>query len=193
MKADLSSRFSECKIEEMIAKWGENFTSNTHQIRVRRDRGDTEAPKKRRQEIATASPTSSPCRTPRHAHDAPHGGLYGVQDLEHHPIINHRNLLQPPCYGGGIRVQLWKRNLFHSVKFQTILKSQLHVNSIKLIFFNFLEIKYNISQFTLLADILFSCILKSSTFHKIDFELGNGKKYLLKISFFKNGYSNQTV
>lgn len=45
------------------------------------DRGDKEAPKKRRQEIATASPTSSPCRMLQHARDAPHGGLYGVQVL----------------------------------------------------------------------------------------------------------------
>lgn len=71
------------------------------------DHEDKEAPKKRRQEIATASPTSSPCRMLRHARDAPHGGLYGVQVLEHHPIINHRNSPPPPYYGDGIRAQLY--------------------------------------------------------------------------------------
>lgn len=68
---------------------------------VRNSRAGKRVRRKRRRRTATASPTASPCRRPRSARDAPHGGRV----LAHHPTANHRNSSRSPCYGGDTRAQ----------------------------------------------------------------------------------------
>lgn len=68
---------------------------------VRNSRAGKRVRRKRRRTTATASPTASPCRRPRSARGAPHGGRV----LAHHPKANRRNSSRSPCYGDGTRAQ----------------------------------------------------------------------------------------
>lgn len=73
---------------------------------MRSVREDRAAPKKHQRGIATASPTSIPCTTPRRARDVPHDETYGDQGCVHHPIEDPHNSLPPPYCDDGIRARL---------------------------------------------------------------------------------------
>lgn len=64
---------------------------------------DKAAPRMRRRETATASPTSTPCKLPRRARDAPRGETCDDRGLVHHPEEDPRSSPPPPYYDGGIR------------------------------------------------------------------------------------------
>lgn len=72
---------------------------------MRSGREDRAAPRKRRRGIATASPTSTPCRTPRRARDAPRGETCGGRGRVHHPAEGRCNSPPLPYCGGGTRAR----------------------------------------------------------------------------------------
>ena len=73
----------------------------THQRGVRNSRAGKRVRRKRRRTTATAWPTASPCRRPRSARGAPHGGRV----LAHHPTAGRRNSSRSPYYDGDTRAQ----------------------------------------------------------------------------------------
>ena len=75
---------------------------------MRSGREDRAAPRKRRRGIATASPTSIPCRS-RRARDAPRDETYGGRGRVHHPAEGRCNSPLLPYCDDGIRARPWKK------------------------------------------------------------------------------------